>query len=45
MSVDTGVVKEAEGRITGSIFFIVKGYFIHVRHGTAVTHLRSNHSH
>ena len=45
MSVDIRFVRETEGRIAGSKFFIGKGYFVHVGHGAAVTHLRSDHSH
>lgn len=36
-------VREAEGRIVGSIFLIVVGHVLHVRHGAPVTQLRSNH--
>lgn len=43
VGVDAGFVWEVEGRIAGSIFFIVVGRFLHVRHGTTVTHLKSNH--
>lgn len=36
-------VCEVEGRIVGSVFFIVVGHFLHVRHGATVTQLKSNH--
>lgn len=44
MCVDARIVWEAEGRIAGSIFFIVVSYFLRVRHATAVTHLERKHS-
>lgn len=45
-----GVLVGADARFVGeagiavSIFFIVVGYFLHVWHGTTVTHLKNNHS-
>lgn len=45
MGVDARFVWEAEGRIVGSIFFIVVGYLLHVWHGATVTQLKSNQRH
>lgn len=45
VGVEASFVREAEGRIVGPVFFAVVGYLLHVRHGIAVAHLKSNHSH
>lgn len=44
VGIDARFVCEAEGKIVGSILFIVVLYILHVRHGVTVTQLRRNHS-